>query len=354
MYYAAPLLMQDITQHVSELKSLLDSSSRILITSHISPDPDAVSSLLLFGETITLNYPDKTIEMVLEEKPLEADFLRGFSDIKISNLADAAAEFKPDLLVILDANSFSRVSRNESDRLKEVVANQSIKTAIIDHHEPAGKDNTDVYINQNSPAVVQDVYEVLFNHLNYKKPEDYAQTAMTGLYSDTGGFAYNNPRHSDTLKLADELLSAGANIEIVRNNLYRYSETDLEVLGELATNTSHHDDYSYSFISDEFVDNWINGGKTAAELHMGTDGFVNGYLRNIGGRKWGFIVYKNVLSGEDIYSASFRSVGGVKDVAAIASQLGGGGHKPAAGAKFQAKNITDAIDKVKSTIRAPG
>jgi phosphoesterase RecJ-like protein len=333
-----------------KLKQLIESSQRILITSHISPDPDAVSSLLLFGRTLSLNYPGKNIEMALEEEPLEVGFLVGHDDIKITNLADVTKEFKPDLLVILDANSYRRVSRNESNQLKELVSGQAIKSAIIDHHEPAGRDDTDVYINQGSPAVAQDVYEILFDQLGYKKPENYVQTTMTGIYSDTGGFAYNNPRHSATLKLVDELLSAGADIELVRNNLYRYSEKDIAVLAELARNASHQDDYNYSFISDEFVKNWHEAGNTDGELNMGTNGFVNGFLRNIDGRKWGFIVYKNLLSGDGIYSVSFRAVSGVKDVAEIATKLGGGGHKPAAGAKFQADSVEDAIKKIKVLI----
>jgi bifunctional oligoribonuclease and PAP phosphatase NrnA len=338
---------------VQKLKKLIESSARILITSHISPDPDAVSSLLLFGETLRLNYPAKSIQMVLEEKPLKMEFLNGYGEIKIAKLTDVTEEFKPELMVILDANNVTRVSREDSDRLIELIANQAIKTAIIDHHEPAGKDNSDVYINQGSPAAAQDVYEILLDRLAYKKPEDYAQTTMTGLYADTGGFAYDNPRHTDTLKLTDELLRAGANIEAVRTNLFRYSQNDLAVLGELAANAAHQNDYTYSFISDEFVNDWVNRGKTGAELHMGTEDFVNQYLRNIDGRKWGFIVYKNVLSNEDEYSASFRSVGGAKDVSEIAGRLGGGGHKPAAGAKFQAGSVEQALKIVHKAILEP-
>lgn len=335
---------------VHKLKKLIEDSERILITSHISPDADAVSSMLLFGETLGLNHPDKQIKMVLEEQPLGMEFLQGYGGIKIAKLADITEEHKFDLFVILDANAVGRVTRDGVDRLREIMTAQVLKTAIIDHHEQAGKDDSDVYINQGSPAVVQDVFEILFDHLGYKKPKDYAQTTMTGLYSDTGGFAYDNPRHTDTLRLADKLLGAGANIEEVRNNLYRYSENDLAVLGELSTNVTHQDDYTYSFISDEFVKKWVENGKTGAELHMGTDDFVNNYLRNIDGRKWGFIVYKNLLSDEGIYSASFRAVSGVKDVSQIAGRLGGGGHKPAAGAKFEAGSVSEAIDTVKRAI----
>jgi nanoRNase/pAp phosphatase (c-di-AMP/oligoRNAs hydrolase) len=40
----------------------------------------------------------------------------------------------------------------------------------------------------------------------------------------------------------------------------------------------------------------------------------------------------------------------VKDVSAIAASLGGGGHKGAAGAKFEAPSLESAISKVKAAI----
>src|SRR5207244_3690334 len=95
---------------------------------------------------------------------------------------------------------------------------------------------------------------------------------------------------------------------------------------------------------------WLKSGKTGGQLHKGTEAFVNDFVRNIEGLKWGFIVYKNALEGGDVYSASLRSVGDVRDVSKIAGSLGGGGHKPAAGAKFEATSVEDALNKVRSAI----
>jgi nanoRNase/pAp phosphatase (c-di-AMP/oligoRNAs hydrolase) len=78
--------------------------------------------------------------------------------------------------------------------------------------------------------------------------------------------------------------------------------------------------------------------------------FVDDYIRNIDGRLWGFIVYQNPLLGEDGYSVSLRSVGGIVDVSVIAKKLGGGGHKPAAAAEVHVKSIREALAKVESAI----
>ncbi|MBX4197665.1 hypothetical protein KW801_03905, partial [Candidatus Saccharibacteria bacterium] len=146
---------------------------------------------------------------------------------------------------------------------------------------------------------------------------------------------------------------AGADIETIKNQLTQYSDEDLLTLGELMGNAAHQADYTYSYIRDEFIDEWLAKGQNQAALNRATGAFLDDYIRNIGGRKWGFIVYKNSLHGNNYYSASFRAVSGVKDVSVIAGKLGGGGHKPAAGAKFEANTVEDAIRKVQAVILEP-
>src|SRR3990167_6708659 len=76
-----------MSNEVEEFKQLLVSSKKILVTSHISPDPDAVCSTLLLGTALKTNYPDKNTEMVLEEHPAKAlDFLDGYQQIKFQLL----------------------------------------------------------------------------------------------------------------------------------------------------------------------------------------------------------------------------------------------------------------------------
>src|SRR5437868_1046243 len=96
---------------VNKFKNLIEESSRILITSHTSPDPDALASLLLMGTTMMLNFPDKKVVMVLEEQPSGLDFLNNYQQIKFAPLNEQVNHFTPDLFIIVDANSYRRVSR---------------------------------------------------------------------------------------------------------------------------------------------------------------------------------------------------------------------------------------------------
>jgi phosphoesterase RecJ-like protein len=301
--------------------------------------------------TLQTNYPDKQILPILEEEPAKLDFIAGYDTIKFQPLADALAEFKPDVFISLDGNNYERFSRHDGDKIRQYLSSNNTKTVIIDHHEPDGKDITDVYINQNWPACVADVYDVCFERLHLNMPPQAAETTMLGLYADSGGFAYlKDGTHRRIFELIPKLLDLGANVEAVKNQLNQYDSDDVMVLSALFANTTGEQDYTYSFLTDQFVDEWLARGKTYAELQIGTNAFLNEYIRNIDGRQWGFMVYKNKLQGDNMYSVSFRSVGGVKDVAELAVKLGGGGHKPAAGAKFEAASLDVALAKAKQTI----
>lgn len=337
---------------IEKLKSLIDQSEKVLVTSHISPDPDAVSSLLLMGTTLQKNFPAKKVTMALEEEPLSLKFLNLYDKIIFHDLAEVIEQQAPELIILLDGNNFDRASRHDGDKVRGLIRKKQIKTAVIDHHELTGRDQVDVFINRHDPATAQTAYEILFKDLGLNPPDEAVQTALTGYYADTGGFVYlKDGGQKNVFGFVEELVSKGADIETIKNRLEQYSLDDLQVIAELTRNVAQTADYTYSYIRDEFMSEWLKSHKQA-ELQRGTGMFLDSYVRNINGRKWGFIVYLNTLQGDNIYSVSFRSVNSVKDVAEIANRLDGGGHKSAAGAKLEAESIHQAIDKIKLTIES--
>lgn len=336
-------------EQTTKLKSLIASSRKILITSHISPDPDALCSVLLAGTILKLNYPNKHIVMNMEELTGELNFLSGYERITQKPLIQAVDEAEPELIIIVDAMNFSRCTRGDVETVRQRVKTLNAKLAIIDHHEPEGIEDNQVYINNHSPACAQDCYEI-FVKTHEKLPDGYAQTAMLGIISDTNRFMYDNPRHKATFDVVDELIDAGASIEKIVNLGSRYSVDDMRVMGELAKNLQVTPEYTYTFIGDDFMDEWVSKDKKADELKLGAGYFVNEFIRNINGNQWGFMVYRDIAVKEPVYSVSFRAVSGIKDISLLAKALGGGGHKAAAGAKFQATSTQDALEKVKAAI----
>jgi phosphoesterase RecJ-like protein len=339
-----------VNSQTEKLKQLIEDSQRILITSHVSPDPDAVSSVLLLGTTLSLNFPDKKAHMILEEQPDGLDFLESFEQIKFLPLSKALDDLKPDLFVMVDVANFGRASRNDGSLIKKYIDDNGVKTVTIDHHEPTGRDEVELYINTRAAAAVQEVYKLCFDEMNLRKPGGYAQATMLGLYADTGGFIYIGPENSYSLDLVQELVNNGVSIEDIKNLIITYTDSQMEVISELAANSTSSGDYTYSFMTDSFVDRWLVVNKSIPSLHRATKAFIDNYIRSIGGRKWGFIVYKDILEGEGTYSVSFRSLRFTKDVEKLAASLDGGGHKSAAGAKLQAKNIEEAISTLKDII----
>jgi phosphoesterase RecJ-like protein len=336
---------------IQELQRLVEASNSILITSHISPDPDAVCSLLLLITTLKQNFPGKEIKAVLEETPVtDLTFLNDYGSVQYGKLIDEFKSSLPDLVIIVDANNFDRCSRDDGPKIRESLQQNNVKTAIIDHHEPDGKDSSDVYIHRGSPAATEDVY-VVAKTLGWQWPEGYAQTAMLGILSDTYRFKYSNPKYKETFEVASELIEAGASIEEIESKLERYSSQQLFVLDELIKNMKVETGYTYSYISDEFAEEWLRNNKPVIDFKNGCDLFVNEFVRNIDSNRWGFIVYQELSVEAGCYSVSLRSISGTKDVSHIAAILGGGGHKPAAGAKLRAASIQEALKKVKEAIQ---
>jgi len=331
----------------------LDKSQKILVTSHISPDPDAVCSTLLLGETLAHNFPDKEVKMVLEEKPARRlDFLDGYQGIEFQPIFGVFKGFEPDLFVLLDAPNYERCSRNDGDLLRRLIDDQKTSTTIIDHHEEYDRDEVDVYINNRRPATAQEVYELVFEKLELKKPDGYAPTTLLGIISDTARHKFDNPVHRETYRIVSDLLDAGASIEELETKMDRYDSYQLEVLNNLIGHTTDSGQgYTYSYIDDDFTENWLKDGKPVDSFKLGFEEFTNNYLRNFKQNLWGFAVYKEMVAGADgLYGVSFRSVSGAQDVSKIAYRLGGGGHKPAAGAKVEAASVEEAVELTKKAI----
>jgi phosphoesterase RecJ-like protein len=335
-------------ENIQTLKNLLEKSKNILITSHVSPDPDSVCSMLLLGLTMEKNYPDKILNLTAEEAADNLSFLTGYSKIKIQPLT--AALDGQDLIIIVDAMNFERCTRNNSQAISQNVKEKNIPLAIIDHHQPIGVEQNTVYINNDNSSATQEIYELLFRELKLQKPDGYAEIAISGIYSDTAGFTYLKDNYKDTLTIAGELIGAGANLEVIKSKLQQYRLDDITPIKEVLSNIRIEDEYTFSFLGDDFVDEWLKSGKTSTPLNIAKTYFMDNFSRNINGREWGFALYKEPMLGDGFYSISFRAINGTKDVSVLAGKLNGGGHKAAAGARVQAKNIDEAILKIQNII----
>lgn len=334
-----------------KFKELVSSAKKVVITSHTSPDLDAVGSSLLLAETLRANFSGLEFRHILEEHPAgNLNFLHNFQTIEFLPIFATLETYKPDLMIVVDANNYGRISRNESDKVRELVGKNHITTIVIDHHEETTKDDVNLFLNEHGPAAVQEVYRLCFTKLGLKKPEGYGDMVMLGLLGDTGRFKYANPAHRETFAIVDELIDNGVSIERIDDKLQRYTPAQLKVVAELLNNLSAKDGYSFAYVSDAFRDKWLADRMPVEDFKLACGLFVDQYIRNVENREWGFAAYPDLLNTAN-YAGSFRASNGTRDVAAIANILGGGGHKPAAGAKFPAKNMDEALAKIHDAIK---
>lgn len=295
-----------------------------LITTHESPDGDAVGSTLALanylrrlGKEVTLFYKD----------PLPD--LYSFLPQSETVLNSIPAGYY-DLCFVLDVGEFSRAGR-------ELAEFKGIGKFInIDHHLRCDLFGSVNLIDSESCATGALIYRVI-KEAGYAIDYPIALCIYTAIITDTGSFRYSNA-NPEAFAIAGEMVACGVNAWDVAEKLYESQpQKRLELLAlALATLTvSPRGDFAAITV---MLDMYEKTG-TTAEL---TDGFVN-YPRSIRGIEVA-VFFREIKPG--LFKVGFRSKGKV-DVAALAAPFGGGGHHNAAGC-----TIAGTFDEIRRTVFA--
>lgn len=336
---------------MDDIKDLINQSNSIVITSHFSADEDAVASVLFSYLIINTNFPEKKLTAIIEGYDSGIfNYIDNKSTISGENLYKFCVSNVPDLLIMVDGNNFKRFSKFEYEKLEEFVNQNNVKTLVIDHHEEKDRGNFVNFINHHRSSCAEEVYDLFKKKLGLKLFDGYANILMFGILGDTCRFLYSNPYHRDTFLLVSQLIDDGANIEWIENNRKNISQKGIKVVCKLMNNLKVEKDFCYSYLDDKFLKKVVSLKLSQNEFVQAYTHFLDVYIRNIEGRKWGFIVMPD-YGNEGIYKVSFRAISGSVDTTTFSSQLGGGGHKGASGARFKASNIEDAIKKILNCIR---
>jgi phosphoesterase RecJ-like protein len=281
----------------------------ILIVSHLSPDGDAVGSLL--GIANALRALGKTIVSALDDSV--PDILRFLpnSDTVQTTLTDGDW----DLMISVDSSDEERTGKcGAYGRLHS-------KTVInIDHHATNVMFGNIHLVDPTAVSATEVIFQLL-KTMNFKFSPEVATPLLTGLVTDTLGFRTNNVK-PDTLLIAHELMGYGASLtEITARtlgnksflvvNLWKYA---------LATVQLHEGGVISAEITQESL--------KRAGLNDLTDSGLVGFLVKVNEAMIS-VVFKETIDGR--IEISLRSKPGF-DVSAVALSLGGGGHQQASGA----------------------
>jgi phosphoesterase RecJ-like protein len=296
------------------LKRLRD-ARRLLITSHVSPDGDAVGSSLAMARLLR-GIGKSTLVWLRDEVPAVYRHLPGAERIHVGSQPPAGYPGDFDTVVVMECPSLERTGLEKELRGPRILN--------IDHHLGNTLYGDANWIETGAPACGELVHRVA-EALKLRVDAETATILYLTLVSDTGNFRFSNAS-PEAFDAAASLVRSGARPEQVALWLYESQpEASVRLLGEMIASLELHGGgrIATALLSQEMFE---RSGATVGD----SEGLVDvprsiagveavGLLRQTGERQW---------------KISLRSRGAV-DVERLAARWGGGGHKNAAGARLE-------------------
>jgi phosphoesterase RecJ-like protein len=320
------------------LKQFLSEERQIVITTHKSPDGDAVGSSLALRSVLVAEGHNVSV-VVPDQFPNYLKWMPGANSIMIyeNQQAEVQELFNQcDLIFCLDYNTLERVGA-----LKSEIEASDAKRVLIDHHLFPDK-NFDFSLSDTSASSTAELIYEFVSGISFSDylDKDFAECIYTGLVTDTGSFRFSSTR-SNTHLVASELLKLGLEPAIVHQNIYDNNSLNALRLKGFALNEK----LEVIANSKAAIIPLALKEKNRFKYQKGdTEGLVN-YGLSIEG------VEVAVLLSEEMgfVKFSFRSKGLI-DVNEIARRsFNGGGHRNAAGGKLDC-DINAAIRLVKTEL----
>jgi phosphoesterase RecJ-like protein len=291
---------------LSQVVELIEKKDRFAITSHVRPDGDGLgSSLGLFWLLKSLN---KDVEVIMRDPaPHSYRQLPGAGTIRV---APRIGEHF-DAVLIIECSDLDRPGLEDLDQ--QFVVN-------IDHHSTTELFGSINWIDSTAAACGEMVYN-LCKATGVRVTKEIAECVYTALLTDTGSFHYSNTTER-TFKIASELVRTGVRPAKTAEALFgSYQWPKIELLSKVLSTAKRDDTGHVAWMWQTLA---MQEQTHAAEEDA--DGFVNYPLAV--GEVEATALFKETAPG--VYRTSLRSKGDV-NVAKIAEQFGGGGHRNAAG-----------------------
>jgi phosphoesterase RecJ-like protein len=323
------------TSDIEAFQNILDKAHSIVVTSHRSPDGDAVGCALAM--TSYLRTQGKSVTTILPDPPDEAlMWMPGVEDIvyyaEDSRQADELMA-NADVLFALDYNRFERLGR-----MSHAARKSPGKWLLVDHHELP--DNFQV-AQVHAPAcssTAELLYAVIVGLGGADAVDnDMAALLYTGIMTDTGSFRFPGVTPTTHLIVAD-MIASGLEHAKVHEHIHGEAPLDRLRLNAFALNERLE-------VFPEFHTALIH--LTAAD--MGRFDYRPGYTEGLVNQALGiqgirFAVFAK--EGGERVKMSFRSIGSFSARAFAEDHFDGGGHHNAAGGAS-----SESIDVVMAKLR---
>ena len=288
-----------------KLISFLKSEEKYFIVTHINPDGDAIGSSLALSMALEM-LGKETFLYVRDPIPEFYHYLPSYEMFtnSISSLVTHHSS-----LILIDCNTPKRA---------EIEGLSFKSSVVIDHHETEDAFGDIQWIVPEASATGMMVF-YLIKELGISITREMAINLYSAIAIDTGTFRYGNTT-PEAFKIAADLVEAGASPAYISNRLYETWSKERFALFSMTLNTLEiRGAVAITYVTQEMYQKTGTGPGDTESFpsfpRIIKDVKVSAFFRELGVNSW---------------KVSLRSKGDI-NVALIASQLGGGGHKNAAG-----------------------
>lgn len=313
--------MKDPAKEFEKSLKLIKESQNILIISHRNPDGDTIGSNLTIRYLLENEFNKTVTSLCIDSLPESLEFLlNGYHFEHSANLK----EF--DLIIIVDCSSLEQAAFKIP---------KNAKVLNIDHHASNIEFGTVNLVNSEAASTTEIIYE-LFEYLNITLTPHQATCLLGGLYTDTGSFMHSNT-NARSYEISAKLLKAGACLQKIIKYMFRTKTIEqLKLWGKVLSNAriNKHG----SLITKVTETDYKETNSNPRDL----TGVVN-YLSAVPNCKMSILLAEDTKGN---VRGSIRTADSETDVADICQQLGGGGHKKAAGFTIPGKIVSEEVWRI--------
>lgn len=317
-----------MTMDWTKAAELVNAAQKIVIVTHVSPDGDAIGSML--GLTWALRQAGKTVFPAVDEGvPPDFLFLPGAAEIQ-AELVETA----PDLVIAVDCGDAARMGK-----VGEAVLATGAALINLDHHVTNDYFGTVNLVDPGTVAASEGVLDWL-DQLGISVDVDAATCLLTGIVTDTLCFRTDNVTAA-VMGKAQRLMNAGAPYsEITQRTVMRMSYHALRLWAEVLPTMTLEPEGVLWLVIDQatrqrlaFSDS--RDGGLVSQLLSADEAYIAAVFRE---------------KDDGRIEIGFRAVPGF-DVASVATTLGGGGHKLASGCTIDGP-LDAAIERTLPLLKA--
>lgn len=319
-----------------EVLDVLQSATRVVIVSHVNPDADAYGSSCGLAQGLqAFGLPVRVFN--------ESGFIPRYAVIPGASLVskELPTVFADgEVVVVCDCGAAERVG----DTYLPIIKGAS-KVINIDHHTANSLFGHANYVVDGASSTSELVFNLLHGLEARTGRKDIitsecAKCLLAGIIGDTGSFRYPSTTAA-TFRVASELVDRGARPDILTQELFaNHSLAAVRLQAEAMSGVALHEGGRFAevTVTQEMLK------RLGADL-LDADSLAE-RARDIEGVRVSALFKQDV----DMWRVSLRSRQGAVDVAWVAQQFGGGGHKPAAAFRWR-KDLETLQRELRATIK---